>query len=88
MNANGELFGLDHWIPWLHNDDHPTADIQQQIYHVNVPASMESFVRATVPGATRIELCHNEQQLVIKRGWELIDEDRVAGPLDDVFLSH
>ena len=85
VNSN-TLMWLAHWIPWLQNDDHPTADIEQQVYRVSMPASIENFVRTTVPGARRIELCHNERQVVIKRGWELIDEGCLAGPLDAVIV--
>ena len=81
VNSN-TLMWLAHWIPWLHNDDHPTADIQQQVYRVSMPASMEAFVRATVPGATRIEFCHNGRHVLVKHGWEPLAEGCAPGPQD------
>lgn len=62
------------FLPWLHSDDHPPADIEALNIQVSMPASIESFVRAQVPGAERIEFCHREGQVVIHRGWEAVAE--------------
>ena len=77
------------FIPWLHRDDHPAADLQQALFRVSMPASVEQFVRASVPGATRIEFCHNSRQIVVRQGWSSIAEgcqadegDRVVTMLD------
>ena len=56
-------------VPWLHDDDHPPQPPGRQIFVVSMPASIEAFVRATVPGAQRIEFCHDERQIVVHRGW-------------------
>jgi hypothetical protein len=71
-------------VPWLHDNDHPPDDIAAMVYRVSMPAAVESFVRTTVPGATRIEFCHTERQVVLHRGWEPIADGCVAGPHDDV----
>ena len=68
------LMWLGAFIPWLHRDDHPREDINQKIYRVSMPASIEAFVHATVPGAFRIEFCHTGRRVVIRRGWDLIPE--------------
>ena len=60
--------------PLLHNDDHPAEDLARNTYRVSMPASIEAFVQARVPGATRIEFCHNERQVVVRQGWGLIPE--------------
>ena len=71
-------------IPWLHSDDHPPEDLDQQRYRVSMPASIEAFVQSTVPGATRIEFCHTDKVVVVRHGWELIPEGCVAGEQDEV----
>jgi hypothetical protein len=78
------LMWLGAFIPWLHGDDHPPEDIDQKIYRVSMPASIEAFVRVTVPGATRIEFCHSGQHIVIRRGWDLIPEGCQPGEHDTV----
>jgi len=72
------------FVPWLHTDDHPTSDIEQMVYRISMPASIEGFVRATVPGASRVEFCHTERRVVVHRGWEPIAEGCVPGPQDRV----
>lgn len=66
------LMWLGTFIPWLHDDDHPNEDLAQLVYRVSMPASIEAFVQATVPGASRIEFCHAGGRVVIHRGWEPI----------------
>ena len=56
-------------VPWLHVDDHPPDELQRGIVRVSLPASIEAWLRDTVPGARRIELCHTERAVVIRRGW-------------------
>jgi hypothetical protein len=72
------------FIPWVHGDDHPAEDLQQKIYRVSMPASIESFVRRKLPGATRLEFCHTETQVVVRRGWEPIAEGCQAAARDTV----
>ena len=72
------------FVPWLHNDDHPEEDLSLAVYRVSMPASIEAFVRAHAPEVRRIEICHNEQQVVIHRGWEAIAEGCSAAPGDTV----
>jgi len=72
------------FVPWLHDDDHPSDDIAAMVYRVSMPASIEAFVRASVPGASRIEFCHTEHQVVVHHGWEPIADGCVPGAQDRV----
>lgn len=78
------LMWLAAFIPWLHSDDHPAEDLAARRYRVSMPASLEGFVRDTLPGARRIELCHTEHQIVIRRGWEPLAEGCRAAAQDEV----
>ena len=69
-------------VPWLANDDHPPEEVAHNRYNVSMPASIETFVQARVPGATRIELCHAGRRVVVHRGWDAIADGCVAGPGD------
>ena len=80
------MMWLTAFIPWLHNDDHPDIDISSKTYRVSMPASIESFVRETVPGATRIEFCHADRRVVIRRGWQQIGEGCKPEVTDTVVL--
>ncbi len=61
-------------IPWVHLDDHPAEDLEQKQLRVSMPASIETLVRTMAPESTRIEFCHTAHHVVIRRGWEPIDE--------------
>jgi hypothetical protein len=78
------LIGLQAFIPWVYNDDHPPEDLAQAMYRVSMPASIEDFVRAVEPQAQRIEFCHNTRQVVLRRGWRPIAEGCVAEAGDEV----
>ena len=72
-------------VPWLANDDHPPGELAHGRYDVSMPASIETFVQARVPGATRVELCHAGRHVVVHRGWDDIAEGCVAGARDTTF---
>ncbi len=78
------LMWLGRFVPWLHDDDHPSADLEQALYRVSMPASIEAFVQATVPGAQRIEFCHAGPRVVIHRGWDAIAAGCRPGEHDTV----
>ncbi|HSW05021.1 DUF2145 domain-containing protein [Aquabacterium sp.] len=71
-------------LPWLHSDDHPPEDLARLSLQVSMPASIEAFVQARVPGAQRIEFCHRGPQVVVHRGWSPIAEGCQPGPGDAV----
>jgi hypothetical protein len=72
-------------VPWLANDDHPPEEVAHGRYNVSMPASIETFVQATVPQATRVEICHAGRRVVLHRGWDDIAEGCVAADGDQVF---
>ncbi len=71
-------------VPWLSNDDHPPEELAHNRYNVSMPASIETFVQARVPGATRVELCHAGRRVVIHRGWDAIADGCVPAAGDRV----
>ena len=77
------MFGA-HFMPWVHVDDHPLDDLYAQRFRISMPASIEAFVRARLPGAERIELCHDERRVVVHRGWTPIADGCVPGVGDRV----
>ena len=74
------------FIPWLHSDDHPSSDLERKVFRVSMPAAIEGFVQATVPGAQRIEFCHNGKQVVVHHGWDAVAEGCVPGEGDKVVM--
>ena len=80
------LVWLTSLIPWLHHDDHPEEDRAEALFRVSMPESIESFVRATVPGATRMEFCHLGARVVVRRGWEPLPEGCVPEAGDTVIM--
>lgn len=71
-------------IPWVHNDDHPAEDLDAKRYRVAMPAAIEAFVQGRVPGATRVEFCHTDKHVVVRRGWDLLPEGCEPGAQDEV----
>ena len=78
------LMWLGGVLPWLHRDDHPAEDLRQWRFRVSMPASIEAFARARVPGARRFEFCHADRRIVIREGWEPIAAGCVPGGSDRV----
>ena len=72
--GNRALMWAGAFVPWLHDDDHPADDIAAMTYRVSMPEAIERFVHAAVPGATRVEFCHTETQIVVRHGWGMIPE--------------
>ena len=71
-------------VPWLHLDDHPAEDLERNRLAVSMPESIEAFVRARVPRAERLEICHDSRRAVLRRGWEPIADGCRPGPGDEV----
>ena len=72
------------FVPWLRSDDHPSEDLQAMRFRTSLPASIEAFVRKRLPGAERIELCHDDKRIVIRRGWTPIADGCVPTEGDRV----
>lgn len=73
------------FIPWVHFDDHPQDDVLSLQLKVSLPTTLEAFVRQQVPGAQRLELCHDGAQAVLRRGWQPMGPGCQAAPGDTVF---
>lgn len=58
------------FVPLVHLDDHPDQDVEALALQVSVPASIEAFVRRQAPQTRRVELCHTQERIVVRRGWE------------------
>ncbi|QOY93515.1 DUF2145 domain-containing protein [Massilia sp. UMI-21] len=58
------------FVPLVHLNDHPVEDQYALALQVSVPASIEAFVRRRAPQAQRVELCHTQERIVVRRGWE------------------
>jgi hypothetical protein len=75
---------LGRFVPLLHFDDHPEDDRLALRVRLSLPASIEGFVRQQAPGAQRVELCHDDRQVVVRRGWSPIADGCVPAPGDRV----
>lgn len=73
------------FIPWVHFDDHPQDDVLSLQLKVSLPTTLEAFVQQRVPGARRLELCHDGTQAVLRHGWQPMGPGCRAGPGDTVF---
>ena len=89
--AAGPVKVPSHWlmfagqfVPLLHMADHPVEDLHALALQVNVPASIEAFVRRQAPQARRVELCHDEGRVVVRRGWEPLGAACEPGEGDEV----
>ena len=69
-------------VPYVHNRDHPAEDLARGAYRISLPASIEAFVRARLPDAQRVEICHDGRQAVVHRGWTPLAPGCVAQPGD------
>ena len=72
------------FVPLLHMNDHPVEDIHALALQVSVPESIEAFVHARTPGARRVEMCHDTEHIVVRRGWEPLGAECRAAPGDEV----
>jgi hypothetical protein len=72
------------FVPLLHLDDHPDEDRWTMKLKISVPAAVEGFVRQRFPASERVELCHDEQRIVIHRGWTPIADGCQPGEGDRV----
>jgi hypothetical protein len=75
---------LTAFSPWLNRDDHPEEQLAQAQFVVSMPASIETFVRSRVPAAERLELCHTDRHVLLRRGWEPLADGCVAQDGDTV----
>ena len=72
------------FVPLLHMNDHPVEDIHALALQVSVPESIEAFVHGRLPAARRVEMCHDSERIVVRRGWEPIGAACVPKEGDEV----
>ncbi|OYT87649.1 MAG: hypothetical protein CFE46_10920 [Burkholderiales bacterium PBB6] len=72
-------------VPYVHNSDHPEADLAAAVYRVSMPDALEAFARAQHPGAQRLEFCHDGRQIVLRRDGAPLPDDCSAGEGDTVW---
>ncbi len=77
------LMWLASALPWLHEDDHPAEDLAQALYRVSMPAAVEAFVRLREPAAERLEFCHNDRHMLLRRGGAPIADGCVPAAGDE-----
>ncbi|WP_288408204.1 DUF2145 domain-containing protein [uncultured Herbaspirillum sp.] len=78
------LMWASHFIPLLHDEDHPAVNLEKNLYQVTMPASIESFIHRRDPESYRVELCMNEEHIVVHPGWSRIADGCVAASGDRV----
>ena len=74
------------FIPFIHLDDHPAPERDAMRLRVSLPSTIEAFVQARLPGAERVELCHDGRQVVVHRGWTPMAPGCTPGEGDRVVL--
>lgn len=84
VNSHALMFAGP-FVPWIHLDDHPQDDLYALKLQVSLPTALEAFVQRQVPGARRLELCHDGQQVVLRRGWQPMGPGCRAEAGDEVF---
>jgi hypothetical protein len=57
------------FVPFVHLDDHPEDDRFALKLRVSLPAAIDGFVHRRLPGAQRLEFCHDGARMVVRRGW-------------------
>lgn len=76
------------FVPLVHMNDHPVDDLHALALHTSVPASIEAFVRRRTPEAKRVELCHTQDRIVVRRGWEPLGAACEPAAGDEVIPLH
>jgi hypothetical protein len=72
------------FVPLVHLNDHPIEDLHALALHVSVPDAIAAFVRREAPATQRVELCHDRERIVVRRGWEPLGADCRPAPGDEV----
>ena len=75
---------LAHLVPWLTREDHPQDDLYALRFRISLPSSIEAFVRERIAGVRRIELCHDERRVVLRRDGAPIERGCVARDGDEL----
>lgn len=68
VHASAWLLLAGRFVPWLHFDDHPEAQLNAGAVQTSLPTSLEAFALQRWPAARRIEFCHGPQGVVQRGG--------------------
>jgi hypothetical protein len=72
-------------LRFVHSDDHPDADLSAHQFRVSMPDSIERFVQQRLPAQVqRLEFCHNERHMLMRRDGPPIAAGCQAEPGDRV----
>ncbi len=72
------------FVPLVHVDDHPEGDQFALAFRVSLPGSIEAFVRQRFPASERVEICHDDRRIVVRRGWSPVADGCRPMPGDRV----
>jgi hypothetical protein len=78
------LMLASYFVPLLHLDDHPEDDRWTMKLRISLPSTVEVFARERFPASERIEICHDERQVVVHRGWTPVADGCQPGEGDRV----
>jgi hypothetical protein len=85
VHAGAALMLAAAFVPWVHRDDHPEADLQAGVFAVSMPDSLSTLVQQQVPGTQRLEFCHNARHLLLRRNGPPIADGCEAAAGDKVW---
>lgn len=72
-------------LRFVHSDDHPDADLSAHQFRVSMPESIERFVQQRLPQQVqRLEFCHTERHMLVRRGGAPINAGCQPEPGDRV----
>ena len=68
VRASVWLLAAGRFVPWLHFDDHPVAQLDAGSVQTSLPDSLEAFAMRRWPAARRIEFCHGPRGILQREG--------------------
>jgi len=68
--------------PMIKLDDHPESDRSGLQFQLSLPRGIEAFVKAQWPEASRIEFCQQDERVIVRTGWQTLDEQCSPGARD------
>jgi hypothetical protein len=72
------------FVPWLHFDDQPPAQLQALRLQTSLPRSLEAFVQQRWPGTPRLEFCQTAAHWLRHEGASELDPACQPGVADPV----
>lgn len=72
--------------PMIKLDDHPETDRNGLQFRLSLPRGIEAFVKAQWPASSRVEFCQQEDRVIVRSGWQTLDEQCSPGVQDQQLL--